>query len=102
MVQVENNPYREQPIYRELKSGKIEPEDLIDEAAEYFNVKREKFSVKHGDGTKRGIVSELLYKYSGLKQKEIGKIIGDIDYSAVSKLRMRLKKSMESDEKIKH
>jgi len=92
---------REQPIYRELKSGTIQHEDLINEAAKYFNVKKGEFSVKQGDGIKRGIISELLYRYSGLKQKEIGKMLGNIDYSAVSKLRTRLKKSMKNNKKIK-
>jgi len=92
---------REQPMYRELKSGTIKPEDLINEAAKYFNIKKEEFSIKQGNGIKRGIVSELLYKYSGLKQKEIGKILGNIDYSAVSKLRIRLKKNMKEDEDIR-
>jgi putative transposase len=92
---------REQPIYRELKSGKIEPEDLIEEAAKYFDVKKEEFSIKQGDGIKRGIISELLYKYSGLKQKEIGRILGNIDYSSVSKLRIRLKKNMKENKIIR-
>ena len=92
---------REQPIYRELKSGTIQHEGLINEAAKYFNVKKEEFSIKQGDGIKRGILSELLYKYSGLNQKEIGEILGNIDYSAVSKLRIRLKRKMENNEKIK-
>jgi len=92
---------REQPIYRELKSGTIKPEELINETAKYFNVKKEEFSVKQGDGIKRGIISELLYKYSGIKQKEIGKMLGNIDYSAVSKLRTRLKKNMKNNKKIK-
>jgi len=92
---------REQPIYRELKSGTIQPEDLIKEAAKYFDVKKEEFSIKQGDGIKRGMLSELLYKYSGLNQKEIGKILGNIDYSAVSKLRIRMKKKMKENENIR-
>ncbi len=92
---------REQPIYRELKSGTIKPEDLINEAAKYFNIKKEEFLIKQGDGIKRGILGELLYKYSKLKQKDIGKILGNIDYSAVSKLRIRLKKKMEENGEIK-
>ena len=92
---------REQPIYRELKSGTIKPEDLINETAKYFNIKKEEFSIKQGDGIKRGIISELLYKYSELKQKDIGRILGNIDYSAVSKLRIRLKKKMKENREIK-
>jgi REP element-mobilizing transposase RayT len=92
---------REQPIYRELKSGTINPEDLIAEVAKYFNIKKEEFLIKQGDGIKRGILGELLYKYSELKQKDIGKILGNIDYSAVSKLRIRLKKKMEENGEIK-
>lgn len=92
---------REQPIYRELKSGTIKPEDLINEVTKHFNIKKEEFSIKQKDGIKRGILSELLYKYSKLKQKDIGRILGNIDYSAVSKLRIRLKKKMEENGEIK-
>jgi len=35
----------------------------------------------------RAMLMEILYRYSGLKQSEIGEIVGGIDYSAVSQIR---------------
>lgn len=46
-------------------------------------------------------MSELLYRYSGLTQPEIGKLLGGIDYSMVSKLRYRLKRKIEHDKQVK-
>ena len=44
---------------------------------------------------------ELSYRYSSYKQKEIGTIFG-VDYSAVSQNRVRLKKKLKIDHKLKN
>lgn len=69
--------------------------------ADALEVDKHVFSIRFGNGVERGIVSELLYRYSGLTQPEIGKLLGGIDYSAVSKLRCRLKRKMEHDKQVK-
>lgn len=48
-------------------------------------------------GVARGIAAELLYRYSGITQREIGELLGRIDYTGVSMLRYRLKERMADD-----
>lgn len=43
---------------------------------------------------------DLLHKYSGLTQIEIGKSVGDIDYTDVNKLRVRLRDKMLIDRQV--
>lgn len=88
---------REQPSYRGLMTNVLEPEVVVDCVADTLGSDREKLLLRLGDGLARGIVSELLYRYSGLTQAEIGKLLGGIDHSAVSQLRRRLRKRMVND-----
>jgi chromosomal replication initiation ATPase DnaA len=48
----------------------------------------------------RQMAMELSYRYSNLKQKEIGAIFG-VDYSTVSQSRARLKTKLKSNRKLK-
>ncbi len=92
---------RDQPSYRGLTMDVLEPEVVMSCVADALGADKHIFSFRFGNGVERGIVSELLYRYSGLTQVEIGKLLGGIDYSAVSKLRCRLKRKMEHDEQVK-
>ncbi len=92
---------RDQPSYRGLMMDVLLPEVLMNCVADALAVDKRIFSVRFGNGVERGIVSELLYRYSGLTQPEIGKLLGGIDHSAVSKLRCRLKRKMEHDKQVK-
>jgi len=92
---------REQPGYKKLISNYINPEAIIEIVASTLGINKELFSESYKNGTARGILSEMLYRYSGLKETEIGKLLGNIDYSAVNRLRSRLKKKMEKDNLIK-
>ena len=91
---------REQPSYRGLVMTEIEPETLLNCVAHVLGVDKQLFSVRLGDGVARGIASDLLYRYSGLSQPEIGELLGGIDYSGVSHLRRRLKRKMAKDKKV--
>ena len=46
------------------------------------------------------MLMEILYRYSGLKQSEIGERAGGIDYSAVSQIRKRLQQKLDADKKM--
>ncbi|UCE08353.1 MAG: hypothetical protein JSW07_10180 [bacterium] len=48
----------------------------------------------------RQMATELSYRYSNAKQKEIGAIFG-VDYSTVSQSRTRLKAKLKSSRKLK-
>ncbi len=91
---------REQPSYRSLVADELEPEAIINCVANALAIDKKKLLIRLSDGVARGIVSDMLYRFSELKQVEIGKLLGNIDYSAVSQLRRRLKKKMEQNKKI--
>ncbi len=97
---IKDGSERDQPSYRHLLSSKIEPEVVINKVSELFNVGPDKIIQRSMSGIVRGILSEMLYCYSDLTQREIGKLLDGIDYSAVNKLRTRLKKRMDDNENI--
>ena len=57
-------------------------------------------SAKGFPGFGRGLLMELLYRHGGMKQREIGVLLG-IDYSAVSVSRRRLRASMSESPKLR-
>ena len=61
---------------------------------------REALMQKGFRGFGRALLMELLYRHGGLKQREIGALLG-IDYSAVSIGRKRLLRMMEADPELK-
>jgi len=92
--------FRDQPSYRDLKENWIKPEVVIDRVMNVLGINHGLLSKRYDAGLERGVLSELLYRYSGLGQKEIGVLLGGIDYSAVSKLRCRLYKKMMHNKHI--
>jgi chromosomal replication initiation ATPase DnaA len=94
---IEKGSLREQPVYRGMVLQAIEPEVVVSCIAAILGLEVDKIKVRSGDGVVRGIVAEMLYRYSALTQREIGKLLGGIDYTAVSMLRHRLKKRIEND-----
>jgi hypothetical protein len=99
--QLDYGSSREQPGYKELISDYLKPEKVTEIVANTLKVDKEILVERYGNGVTRGILSEILYRYSGLKEPEIGKLLGNIDYSAVNRLRSRLKKKMEKEYQIK-
>ncbi len=91
---------REVPSLKKLKH-EIPAKRIIEEVAKAGNVKAEDLQDRR---TKlkdlRRMAMELSYRYSNYKQKEIGEIFG-VDYSTVSQNRVRLKKKLKSNRKLK-
>lgn len=87
---------REQPALREL-SKKIKPDDLIEKYAKLANIKREELTKKGRQSTERAMLMELLYRNCNVSQPEIGRMMGGIDYSAVSQARKRLLFKMQHE-----
>jgi len=92
---------REQPSYRNLAVERIKPEAVIDCVTETLGIAREDLQKRYSNSDLRGIVCDLLYKYSGLTQLEIGRLLGGIDYTGVSKLRGRLRQKMLRDKEVR-
>jgi putative transposase len=86
---------REVPAVKRILA-QVEPERIIRNICEEFKVKRNELLRKGYKGVARGILMEMLYRYGGMNQREIGELMG-IDYSAVSVMRKRLSAGQEED-----
>jgi REP element-mobilizing transposase RayT len=86
---------RELPAVDKIR-GRVESERIVEAVCTELRVGREDLLKRGSRGIGRGILMELLYRYGGLKQPEIGAMMG-IDYSAVSIARKRFQELMEND-----
>ena len=93
---LEQGSLREQPEYRKIMAHEIDPEAIMACVITVLGVSLKEIRTRHSSGLVRGIVSDVLYRYSGMSQHAIGQYL-DVDYSSVYKLRSRLKKRMEHD-----
>jgi hypothetical protein len=91
---------REQPALREL-GRLLKPEELVGEYIRMVGKKREDICCKRKQLVERAILMELLYRLSQIPQPEIGRLLGGIDYSAVSRSRRKLREAMARDAKLK-
>ncbi len=89
-------PHREQPALRDLKRN-IKPHDLIDRYAQIVKMGLEELTQKGKQSTERAMLMELLYRLCNITQPAIGKLLGGIDYSAVSQARKRLQNKMHNE-----
>ncbi len=93
-------PKREIPALRSL-SRALEPEELIQHFVQ-LNAKTIEDICRRGKKSlERAMLMELLYRFCHLTQPEIGKLVGGIDYSAVSQARKRLRIRMEQKPVLK-
>ncbi len=89
---------REVPAIRHL--AKIDVETIVAAVERQTGNLRNEFFDKGFRGLARPLVMESLYRYGGVNQQEIGKLLG-IDYSTVSVARKRLRMLMEKDSTIR-
>jgi REP element-mobilizing transposase RayT len=93
-------PKRELPALRVL-SRTFEPEDLIQQFLNIKGTSVENICQRGKKSPERAMLMELLYRYCHLTQPEIGRLVGGIDYSAVSQARRRLQIRMEQKPRVK-
>lgn len=86
---------REVPAVEKIR-GRVEPERIVETVCAALGAGREDLLKRRSRGIGRGVLMELLYRFGGLKQPEIGAMLG-IDYSAVSIARKRFQSQMEKD-----
>lgn len=94
---IEEGSLREQPMYRDMISGMIDPEIVLRCVARVMKVDQGELMKRERGGIARGIAAEMLYKYSGLTQVQIGELLGGVDYGAVYQLRYRMKERLTQD-----
>lgn len=91
---------REQPQLKEIRSS-YSPDVLIDKFCVLTGYERGEICRKGKNSIERSMLMELLYRFCNIKQPEIGRYLGNIDYSAVSISRKRLRINMEKNKSLK-
>jgi putative transposase len=90
---------REQPSVKAF--GRVEPEKVLSLVSRKLKVKREDLVRRRtAYRNEQAMAIDLLYRYSAIKQREIGKRLGEIDYSAVSRERTRLRERVKLDRRL--
>ncbi|MFH1038426.1 MAG: hypothetical protein V1789_07150, partial [PVC group bacterium] len=87
---------REQPASKELQKV-CKPEELIEHFARLSGISREEICRRGKRSVERAMLMELLYRLCSIAQPEIGRLVGGIDYSAVSQARKRFQKRMRDN-----
>lgn len=91
---------REQPSLRRFESRDLKL--VLKSVAGYFNLPQEKLVGRRtGYRNERAIAMELMHRYGGASQPEIGKVMGDLDYTAVSRERKRLREKIKTERGLK-
>jgi REP element-mobilizing transposase RayT len=90
---------REIPAAR-TPAARVEPERIIEAVCAETGVSRKALLQKGFRVFGRGLLMEMLYRYGGLNQREIGAMLG-IDYSAVSISRKRFEHRMQGDRYVR-
>lgn len=91
---------REQPSLGMLE--RMEPKEVLKEAAKYFNVKVEELARKRSRyRDERALVMEMMHRHGRARQSEIGELLGRLNYTQVSRERKRLREKMENDARMK-
>jgi putative transposase len=94
----EDHPVREQPAMRKLRI-EISPEELI---RRFSKLTKAQDLVQRGKhSSERVMLMELLYRLCRITQLEIGKLVGGIDYSAVSQARKRFQQKLAVDKELR-
>lgn len=90
---------REQPSVKAFKA--IDPDEVLRLVSRHLKVKEEELARRRpAYRDERAVAIDLLYRYSAIKQREIGQRLGGIDYSAVSRERTRLREKLKVDGRL--
>ena len=90
--------YREIPGVRGI-IGQIAPAKILGIVSKETGDSGEELKKKGGRGVGRGLLMEMLYRYGGLNQRQIGEMRG-VDYSSVSVGRKRLQLLAQRDKEV--
>ena len=91
---------KEQPSLKVLR--RIEPEQVLREVAGYFRLRPQVLRRKRGGyRDQRALVMEMMYRYSEVNQREIGQVMGEVDYTSVSRERKLLREKIPRDAELK-
>jgi len=83
---------RERPAMRALQ--RMAPERVIHKIGHVLGWKEETLC-KRGGGWERALLMDSLYRYSGLRQREVGERMGGVGYSRVSRARKEIQRALK-------
>jgi hypothetical protein len=89
---------REIPAIKRIMK-QVAPMRIIEVVSKVVEVGKGDLLRKRKRGIERNLLMEMLYRHGGMKQREIGEILG-VDYSAVSVGRKRLQAIIEKDQEV--
>jgi hypothetical protein len=95
-----NESARERPELRSMRKS-WKPEDVLMAAAAALGCKTEHLMQRRRRTPERGLAMELLHRYCGLSQSEIGQLFGGLDYSSVSVNRKTFLAALEHDDRLR-
>ncbi|HLA04739.1 MAG TPA: hypothetical protein VJZ16_02035, partial [Syntrophales bacterium] len=84
-----------------VEDRELTPEALISRYLELTGEPRERICKRGRQSLERAMLMELLYRFCRITQPEIGKLLGGIDYSAVSQSRKRLQAKLEQEPELR-
>jgi putative transposase len=91
---------REQPAIRHFAAKDLKT--VLRAVAGYFRLAEEKLTGRRtGHRNERAVAMELMYRCGGVSQAEIGKLLGSLDYTAVSRERKRLREKTQKERALK-
>jgi len=79
----------------------LPPEFVITKFAEITGKRKEELCQRGSRAAERAQLMELLYRHCDITQPEIGRLVGRVDYSAVSQARKRLQGKMAGDKHLR-
>jgi putative transposase len=91
---------REQPALRKL-GRELDPEALVERFSALTGIGREELCRKGKQSVERAMLMELTYRLCAISQAAIGKLVGGLDYAAVSQARGRLHQRLAQDEQVR-
>lgn len=91
---------REQPALKKFRKS-LKPQLVIDGFVEITGKQTEELFQRGRCAVERALLMEALYRCCDITQPVIGRLVGGVDYSAVSQARKRLREKMANDENLK-
>ena len=91
---------REQPSMKVLQA--VSPDEVLRKVSRELGIKAEELVGKRpARRDYRALVMEMMYRHGRVSQVEIGRRMGGLDYSTVSRERKRLRERMAVDQELK-
>lgn len=91
---------RERPAVQVISRRKS-PEEVIEETAGILESPSSDLLARGAMTAERGLVMEMLYRYCGLTQVQIGELLGGLDYSTVSLNRKKFLERLKKDKRLR-